>query len=112
MVTKVWHRLSVGSLEDAERLAMANPSGIKTVISFCNGEVLPQRDGIQYVHIPVADATPISNKKFEEIMTAIADSIRTGSVLLHCAAGMSRAPILCAAWMQRCGYASIDAALF
>jgi len=44
-------------------------------------------------------------------MATIAVSVRRGAVLVHCASGTSRSPVVCAAWMQRCGYASIDAAL-
>jgi len=111
MLTKVWQRLNVGSLDDAKRLATANPSGIKTVVTFCHGEVLPQAQGIEYLYIPIADCVPIPVKRFEEIMKAITENIRKGGVLLHCAAGMSRAPVLCAAFMNRCGYSSFDSAL-
>jgi protein-tyrosine phosphatase len=49
--------------------------------------------------------------QFEKVMGEIAMGIRRGSLLVHCFGGMSRAPVICAAWLARCGYASIDAAL-
>jgi atypical dual specificity phosphatase len=44
-------------------------------------------------------------------MDAIAENIRWGTVLVHCGAGVSRTPILAAAWMYVVGYKNIDAAL-
>jgi protein-tyrosine phosphatase len=111
MITRIWQRLSVGSLDDARRLASANPLGIATVVSLCPEEVGPRGKGIEYVQIPVLDSRPICSKQFDQIMAAIARSVRRGGVLLHCVGGMSRSPVLCAGWLARCGYANIDAAL-
>jgi protein-tyrosine phosphatase len=44
-------------------------------------------------------------------MDALGENIRWGTVLLNCAAGLSRAPIITAAWMHVVGYKNIDAAL-
>jgi protein-tyrosine phosphatase len=110
-ITQIWQRLSVGSLEDAKLLVSSNSSGIKTAVSLCSGEVVPRDDRIEYVQIPIADSQPICQKQFDDIMATIAVSVRRGAVLVHCASGISRSPVVCAAWMQRCGYASIDAAL-
>jgi protein-tyrosine phosphatase len=53
----------------------------------------------------------MSAQKFEDIMFAMAVGVRRGNLLVHCFAGMSRSPILIAAWLHRCGYAGIDKAL-
>ena len=66
---------------------------------------------ITYIHIPIPDSRPISAQKFEDIMFAMAIGVRRGNLLVHCLAGMSRSPILIAAWLHRCGYAGIDKAL-
>ncbi len=63
------------------------------------------------MNIPIADTQPILAKQFEEIMATIGEHIRCGIVLLMCAAGMSRSPIIAAAWMHRCGYVNFEAAL-
>lgn len=89
----------------------SNPCHIATVVSICRDQVRQQVPKIIYIHIPIADARPISAQKFEDIMFAIAVGVRRGNLLLHCLKGMNRSPILMAAWMDRCGYAGIAKAL-
>jgi hypothetical protein len=55
LITKVWERLYIGGLKDAERLNADNQASITTVVSLCP-EVLPKAEGITYVKIPIADA--------------------------------------------------------
>jgi protein-tyrosine phosphatase len=110
-VTKIWERLYVGSLKDAEQLARSNPQHIATVVSLCRQQAVLRAPKIIYIHLPIADARPISAQKFEDIMFAIAIGVRRGSLLVHCLQGMNRSPILIAAWLDRCGYAGIDKAL-
>lgn len=50
-------------------------------------------------------------RQFYGIMDAIRKNIRWGTVLLHCAQGVSRAPSIAAAYMDVVGYKNIDAAL-
>ena len=110
-MTHVWERLWLGSRRDAEELAVANPHRITTVISLCEGCVTAKRRDVCYVHIPIEDAEPVPGRKFNAIMNAIAKNIRSGTVLLHCGEGVSRAPSLTAAYMHRVGYSDIDSAL-
>ena len=111
MITRAWERLYLGSLKDAERLAFNNSMGITAVISLCPEGSSPIPPGITYVKIPIADAHPISTEQFEEIMSAIEQGLHRGNLLMHCAAGFSRSPILAAAWMHRCGYLNFESAL-
>jgi len=110
-MSRICSRLFLGGIKDAERLAAANPAGITAVISLCEEEVLPRGRDIKYVRIPIDDARPVPLPQFEAVMTAIAEHIRSGRVLLHCGAGMSRSPIFAAAWMHRCGYLCVENAL-
>jgi protein-tyrosine phosphatase len=110
-VTKIWERLYLGSLKDAEQLARSNPQRIATVVSLCRQQAAQRAPKIIYIHIPIPDARPISAQKFEDIMFAIAIGVRRGNLLVHCLQGMNRSPILIAAWLDRCGYAGIDKAL-
>lgn len=110
-MTKIWERIYLGSLKDAEQLAHSNPRRITTVVSLCRDQAAQRAPKIIYIHIPIPDARPISAEKFEDIMFAIAIGVRRGNLLVHCLQGMNRSPILIAAWLDRCGYAEIDKAL-
>jgi atypical dual specificity phosphatase len=110
-VTKIWERLYLGSLKDAEQLARSNPQRITTVVSLCREQIVHRTPKITYIHIPISDSRPISAQKFEDIMFAVAVGVRRGNLLVHCLAGKSRSPIVIAAWLDRCGYAGIDKAL-
>ena len=110
-MTRIWERLYLGSLKDAEQLARSNPQRITTVVSLCRQQAVQRAPKIIYMNIPIQDARPISAQKFEDIMFAIALGVRRGNLLLHCLQGMNRSPILMAAWLDRCGYAGIDKAL-
>ena len=110
-MTRIWERIYVGNLKDAELLARSNPQRIATVISLTREQAVSRAPSITYIHIPIPDSRPLSAQKFEDIMFAIAIGVRRGNLLVHCLAGMSRSPILVAVWMQRCGYAGIDKAL-
>jgi protein-tyrosine phosphatase len=110
-MTQVWERLYIGSRDDAEHLIRENPHAITTVLSLCEDKVLRRNPSINYVHIPIADATPVSVGQFDAIIDAIGENIRRGTVLVHCGAGVSRSSILTAAYMDIVGYKGIDAAL-
>lgn len=110
-MTKIWERLYLGDLKDAQLLARSNPQRISAVLSLCREQAVHRAEDITYIHIPIPDLRPISAQKFEDVMFAIAIFVRRGKLLVHCLAGKSRSPILVAAWLHRCGYAGIDKAL-
>src|ERR1019366_9676488 len=110
-VTKIWDRLFLGSLLDAERLAKANSLGISAVISLSETGPCNTRCGIHYIHVPIDDAQPIPVDQFDAIMRAIADHIRSGKLLIHCGSGISRAPVILAAYLHLVSYADFDTAL-
>ena len=111
VITKIWERLFLGSLKDADHLARTNPQRINTVISLCREQAGHRGAKITYMNVPIADSRSVSVQKFEDIMFAITIGVRRGNLLVHCLAGMSRSPIMVAAYMSRCGYAGIDKAL-
>jgi protein-tyrosine phosphatase len=110
-MTQVWERLFVGTIEDVEQLAISNPHRITTVLTLCADKVVKRARRVNYLHIPIADAKSLGVAQFDAIMDALAENIRWGTVLLHCGSGMSRAPIIAAAWMHVVGYKNVDAAL-
>ena len=54
-MTRIWERLFIGSLQDAERLSHKNPCGIATVISLCEQSVEGKAAGVRYIHLPIED---------------------------------------------------------
>jgi len=110
-MTRIWERLFIGSFSDAEELAADNPHGITTVVSLSEVAVQCKRNDVKYVHLPIEDDEPVLVRQFYGIMDAIRKNIRWGTVLLHCAQGVSRAPSMAAAYIDSVGCKGIDAAL-
>ena len=110
-MTRIWERLFIGSLTDADRLSRSNSSQIATVISVCEKCVEHKAANVHYVHLPVEDDEPVPVRQFYAVMDAITKNSRTGNVLVHCAIGFSRSPALTAAYLHRTGYKNFDAAM-
>ena len=85
-MTKIWDRLYLGSLKNAQQLATVNPPEITSVVSLCEEEVR-RAANISYVHLPIADSRPIGAPSFDDIMNAIAKNVRRGILLVHCVGG-------------------------
>ena len=111
MMTLILENLFVGSLQDAERLSRGNPNRISTVITLCEQPVRHKAANVHYAHLPVEDGEPVPVRQFYAVMDAITNNIRTGNVLVHCAAGFSRSPTLTVAYLHRTGYKNFDTAM-
>ena len=110
-ITRVWERLFLGSIADAERLAKSNPDRITAVLTLCPQPPRSKAISAEYFHFPFADDRPIPAGLLDTIFLSLSTSIHSGRVLINCGAGMSRAPIMAAAWMHICGYTNIDVAI-
>jgi atypical dual specificity phosphatase len=110
-ITRVWERLFLGSIADAERLAKSNPDRITAVLTLCPQPPRSKAIGVEYFHFPIADDRPIPAELLDTIFLALSKSIRSGRVLVHCVAGSSRSPIIIAAWMQNVGYKNVEECL-
>ncbi|SPE19123.1 putative Protein-serine/threonine phosphatase [Candidatus Sulfotelmatomonas gaucii] len=110
-VTAVSTRLFLGSAADAERLANDNPYQIRTVITLCEGRVKRRAAAIRYLHFPVRDAEPIPIALLHAILEAIDQAIAEGAVLVHCHAGISKAPALMAAFLDQTGSVRFEDAI-
>ena len=112
MITQTsFERLFIGGLRAAERLAETNLLGIRTVLTVCAEKVRPRNKEILYVQVSVLDAQPLPFGVVDEVMRAIARNIRVGPLLIHCAAGLSRSPVLVALYFDLVGYRRFDSAL-
>lgn len=112
MITQTpFERLLLGDLRAAERLAGANPFGIRTVVNVCIERIQSRSPDITYVQIPMLDAQPLPFDVVDDVTRAIARNIPAGRVLIHCAAGFSRSPVMAAIYFDLVGYKSFDRAL-
>ena len=57
------------------------------------------------------DAQPLQFEMVDEVMQTIARNVIAGGVLIHCAAGLSRSPVMVALYFDLVGFRSFDAAL-
>jgi protein-tyrosine phosphatase len=110
-MTKVFERLYVGSSHDADRLADSNPDRIIAVLNLNTEPNHHWRDGISYVFFPIHEFERISAYRFEGLMMRIGQLIRAGNLLVHCAEGSSRSPVVVAVYMHVVGYMNFDDAL-
>ena len=110
-MTRIWERLFIGGLTDAQRLAKENPYGITTVISLTESRIGSKRRGVNYLGFPIDDVEAVSTQQFDAIMDGLYENIRWGRVLLNSGQGISLAPSLAAAYMDAVGYKNVDAAL-
>jgi protein-tyrosine phosphatase len=110
-LTKVSERIYLGSSDDAEALAAANPHHIKAVLTLSEEPVHCHSSLIRYLHFPVCDAKPIPIAWLNSILTAIEDNFHEGPVLVHCSAGLSRSPTVVAAFLDRVGFLSFPDAM-
>ncbi len=112
-MTRVFDRLYLGDREDAEMLTLKNPWHISTVISLCQRALEHRNAEIRYVHLPIAHGVPVPGVKLVCLLGAIETHIAAGRVLVHCETGVSRAPAVVAAYLERVGYLSFaDSLLF
>jgi len=79
MITKIWERLYIGSLKDAEQLAAADPKKIAAVLSLCPEKVERKGQRVHYMRVSIPYAQPLSMPQFEEIMAAIEQGLRRGN---------------------------------
>ena len=110
-MTRILKRLYLGSASDADHLAISNPMGIRTVINVSTEKSERRRPGLSYLHYPIVDGATVEPSVFEKVMTAIARQLRSGTVLVHCSAGMSRSPVMVAVYLRYAGHECFDCAL-
>ncbi|KAM6143818.1 dual specificity protein phosphatase 21 [Erethizon dorsatum] len=111
-LSRITGSLYIGNSVSANNQFMLSCCNITTVINASVEVVNTFFQNIQYVHVPVSD-TPTSY--IYDFFDPIADHIHNvemqqGRTLLHCAAGVSRSPALCLAYLMKyCSMTLLDA---
>ncbi len=80
-------------------------------MSVCAEKIQSRSPDITYVQIPMLDAQSLPFDVVDDVMRAIARNTLAGPVLIHCAAGLSRSPVMAALHFDLVGYRKFDPAL-
>jgi protein-tyrosine phosphatase len=110
MVTEIDEKLYLGNALDAKALQWDNPLNIRAVINVSYEPDEPV-DGIKNVHVPMMDNGNIPAKAFDVALSAIAENLRSGPVLVHCAMGVSRSVVVVALYLALNSRISLNTAL-
>jgi hypothetical protein len=111
-MSQVDHRLFVSGMAQAAHLADENPHQITAVL--CVHQTMPyhQVPGVVYMHIPFRDGEEIPERQFIECMLWLKFMFQNGNtILIHCAAGISRSVTICASFMHYMGISDFGSAL-
>ncbi|MFN8523826.1 MAG: dual specificity protein phosphatase [Chloroflexota bacterium] len=93
---------AVGSRPTARQRSAIAALGIQAVVTLCEADPREREDwhglGVTQVHVPTPDWSPIPPRCFDAATEALERCLDQGTpVLLHCFAGVNRAPTLAAA---------------
>jgi protein-tyrosine phosphatase len=103
--------LAVASLGVASDFALLTQHGVRAVVDASNREGNPRFPGILYHVVPIGDP----DERLPEFLPALVDFIdearRSGPVLVHCVAGISRSPALAMCYLHERHRLSLPAAL-
>jgi protein-tyrosine phosphatase len=98
--------LYLGDAKDAADLVNQNPEGIAAILD-CRLKLeqdYPLPPGIIYKRLGAEDAQPIPEALFRTALDFIKEHL-DGPILVHCAAGASRSPVIAGTFLVRSGQA-------
>jgi len=111
-LTQVGHRLFVGGYARAADLAKDNPHKITAVLCVHQEMDYPKNPEIIYEHVPFEDGKEIPPESFVHCLGWLSYMFENGhTILVHCAAGISRSPTILASFMHYAGISDFYAAL-
>lgn len=111
-MTQVSHRLWVGGYVQAAKLVDANPAGISAVLNVSTEPPYEKNPQIIYHHVPFHDGAAIPHKQFTECLGWLKFMYENGhTILIHCAAGISRSVTITASFMHYQDIADFNTAM-
>jgi protein-tyrosine phosphatase len=111
-MSQISHRLWVGGKKAASDLVGYNPAGITAVLNVNQAPDEKQSHDIIYMHIPFDDGEAIPPKQFVKCLGWLKFMYENGhTILIHCAAGISRSVTITAAFMHYEGITDFNSAL-
>lgn len=110
-ITRGLDGLYIGERRDTEALSSANRHQVATVITPCEEPVSQRSLTNRHLHFPVQDAHPTRISWLDAIPIAIGESVPRGAVLVHSRIGITRAPTVVAAYLDRIAFLGFSAAL-
>lgn len=108
-ITKILDRLYLGNFSNAEALRKSNPHGITCIVN-CTAEPLELPKKFKVIQMDQQDGHEWNAPKVYSTIEWIRGHLLAGrTVLVHCHAGISRSPVLVAAYLYTCGFDFIAA---
>ena len=104
-VSKILDWLYLGNVYHAMELAYrGNPLGITAVLNVSTEDPYDENPKIKYLHVPFPDGHEIPPDKFAQCMDFLKVCQENGeTVLVHCAAGISRSPSVVVSYIYYSG---------
>src|SRR5271166_194047 len=110
--SKVTDNIWLSGRKPASSLWNANPAGITHVLNVSTEEPYLQAEGITYMDCPFHDGSEIPADKFAACMAFLSFASENGGrILVHCAAGISRSPVIVASFLHHSRKMEFNAAL-
>jgi protein-tyrosine phosphatase len=111
-MSQIGHRLFVGGQAAAGNLAKGNPAKLTAVLCVHQAMPYPQNPNIVYMHVPFNDGEAIPPTQFVKCLGWLKFMYENGhTILVHCAAGISRSVTILASFMHYEGIADFNQAL-
>jgi dual specificity phosphatase 12 len=111
-ISKIYNRLFVGGYVQAAKLSRSNPFGIQAVLDVSTEPPYEEARGVVYAHIPFNDGEGVPPEKFWACMRFLFEQYKQGhTILIHCAAGISRSVTITAAFLHYVHIMEFNAAL-
>jgi len=100
-VSQITHRIFVGGYAQAAQLPINNPHKISAVLNVSTEPPYEKDPNIVYCHVPFNDGEGIPRSQFVKSLGFLQWAYETGhTILIHCAAGISRSVVITASFME------------